>query len=85
METQYEVTEKSTGTVAKVTAMAFGEEIVTATTAEFGDLVFQNPNKSGELSNDLFTITEVGTHNEADGDTPEQEAGEAPTEGGQTE
>lgn len=59
MPTQYEVTQKETGAVGKVTQLAFTETHVIATTVEFGEVIFENPEKAGVLTNEQYTISEV--------------------------
>lgn len=56
--TVYEVVSKITGEKYRVTQMAFGEGDVTAST-ELGDIVFANPNKDGNLTNEEYEIHEV--------------------------
>lgn len=56
--TVYEVVSKITGEKYPVTQMAFGEGDVTAST-ELGDIVFANPNKDGNLTNEEYEIHEV--------------------------
>lgn len=56
--TVYEVVSKITGEKYRVTQMAFGEGEVIAST-ELGDIVFANPNKDGNLTNEDYEIHEV--------------------------
>lgn len=50
--------DKATGIEYPVTATAFGEEEVTFT-IESGDVIFTNPEKSGNLFNEQYDVKEV--------------------------
>ena len=56
--THYEVVEIATGTVFPVTEMAFGQEVVDATTS-LGVISFTNIGGQGLLENSLYAIREV--------------------------
>lgn len=56
--TVYEVVSKVTGEKYLATGMTFGEGEVIAST-ELGDIVFANPNKDGNLTNEDYEIHEV--------------------------
>lgn len=71
MDTKYELTNKETGEKYMVTMMTFGNEEVIAATEELGDVTFSNIGAEGNLLNDTYAITEVGTGNLPNGTHPE--------------
>lgn len=64
--TVYELINKNTSEVVEVTGMEFADGFVNATTAE-GVVRFENPNKDGNLENEMYAIREVGTNSQPDG------------------
>ncbi len=53
-----ELINKATGEVHKVQATAIGNEEITFT-IDTGDVTFQNPNRSGDLSNNEWDVREI--------------------------
>lgn len=54
-----EVINKKTGEVYKVVAHIFGEQELTVTTIEVGNITFANKDRLGDLQNDEWDIREV--------------------------
>lgn len=61
MNTKYIVTNKETEEIHEVKGFIFGnaQEQTTTVMTDIGNIVFANPNQSGELTNDRYTIKEI--------------------------
>lgn len=63
----YEVFNKETWEISPIVSLAFGDGFVEMTKEDGEVITFQNPEASGQLTNDNYLVRQVETNLEADG------------------